>query len=631
MDRAFMQYVLNAAWQLPVLAAGAWLLVRVARPAAVGQHRIWTAVLALAVSLPLFGVLPHARASFAGARGDGTPAASSSAQASTAGAAVQTLATQAPTRNPTHAPRPDWLTKTQTAFASLHFTREIEISPRTAEWVTSIFLIVLFMGLMRIALAWSGAQRFARASRDAELTHPERALVAACARRMSIKEPEIRVLDNDTLAGPVVVGAARPTLLSPAGFLRGLLDSGREDEAIAALCHEMAHIRRHDYAVNLLCEVMAAPLKWHPVTYGVERQIHRTREMACDAAAALAMNSQMEYARCLVGLAERIAAGQIVHQPGVIGLFNGNALEERVMQLINKQTRMNVPAKIARSLVGVAAMAAALALVTMVHVVPARAQAPGTVAKISQAAPPAPALTATPAAVAAPNPVVAAPAKPAPVVLPPVQPQPLAEPQAVPAPGNAKIHRNEVIMSRHGKLYAWIDGHRRELTPAERARVERQLREAQKKIAAAEARIHSRQFRMQIAQARRAAQQVDLAKIQKQLEESQKKMQQQVAEAQKQLNSARMQQQMAEAQMQLNSARMQQQMAEAQKQLSEAMARLNSRQFKEQMQQAVRAAQQVDTAKIQKQIDEAQKQLQKQLNEMKKQQLESSQPGTSHP
>ncbi len=632
MDRALMQYILNVTWQLPVLASGAWLLVRVARPPAAAQHRIWIAVLALAVSLPVLGVLSHARGNFTGARGNGIPASSSSARSSTAGTAIQTFAAQAPTRNATHAPRIGWLSKAETTVASLHFTRQIEISARAARWITAAYLLVLLLGLVRIARAWSGARRLLRCSRDAEMTPPERALVAACARRMSSHEPEIRVLDNDTLAGPVVVGAARPILLSPAGFLRGLLHSGREDEAIAALCHEMAHIRRHDYAVNLACEAMAAPLRWHPVVYGVERQIHRTREMACDAAAALAMNSKTEYARCLLGLAERIAAGQSIHQPGVMGLVNGNTLEERVMQLINKQTRLNVPAKIARALAGATAMTAALALVTMVHVVPARAQAPGIVAQISQAAPPAPAAPATPATLAAPSPLVEPPAKPQPAVLQPAQPQPPAMPQASPAPKRAKVRRNEVIMSRNGKMHAWIDGHRRRLTPAERARVETQLREARKKIAAAKARIHSRQFRMQIEQARRAARQVDLAKFQKQLKESQKKMHQHMAEAQKQLNSAEFKAQIAEAQQKaLNSARMQVQMAKAQEQLSEAMARLNSRQFKEQMQQAVRAAQQVDTARIQKQIDEAQKQLQKQLNERKKQQLESSQPGSSRP
>lgn len=52
MERALAEYVVNTLWQLPVLAAGAWLFVRLARPSPRVQHGIWLAVLALAVLLP---------------------------------------------------------------------------------------------------------------------------------------------------------------------------------------------------------------------------------------------------------------------------------------------------------------------------------------------------------------------------------------------------------------------------------------------------------------------------------------------------------------------------------------------------------------------------------------------------
>jgi hypothetical protein len=51
-ERALAEYVVNALWQLPVLAAGAWLFIRLARPSPGMQHGIWLAVLALAVLLP---------------------------------------------------------------------------------------------------------------------------------------------------------------------------------------------------------------------------------------------------------------------------------------------------------------------------------------------------------------------------------------------------------------------------------------------------------------------------------------------------------------------------------------------------------------------------------------------------
>ena len=56
--RALVEYLVNAVWQLPLLAGGAWLLVRACDLAPRTQHRLWVAVLALAVLMPL-RTTPH--------------------------------------------------------------------------------------------------------------------------------------------------------------------------------------------------------------------------------------------------------------------------------------------------------------------------------------------------------------------------------------------------------------------------------------------------------------------------------------------------------------------------------------------------------------------------------------------
>ena len=56
MERALIEYVINALWQVPLLAGSAWLLLRMVRPAPLTQHRVWLAVLGLAVLLPLHGM-----------------------------------------------------------------------------------------------------------------------------------------------------------------------------------------------------------------------------------------------------------------------------------------------------------------------------------------------------------------------------------------------------------------------------------------------------------------------------------------------------------------------------------------------------------------------------------------------
>ena len=54
--RSLFEYLVNTLWQLPLLAAATWLIIRVSRPALFLQHVLWCAALAAAVLLPLRGI-----------------------------------------------------------------------------------------------------------------------------------------------------------------------------------------------------------------------------------------------------------------------------------------------------------------------------------------------------------------------------------------------------------------------------------------------------------------------------------------------------------------------------------------------------------------------------------------------
>src|SRR5258707_15009803 len=56
MERAMLEYLANALWQLPVLAAGAWSLLWLTKPGPRMQYRVWLTVLGIAVLLPAWGI-----------------------------------------------------------------------------------------------------------------------------------------------------------------------------------------------------------------------------------------------------------------------------------------------------------------------------------------------------------------------------------------------------------------------------------------------------------------------------------------------------------------------------------------------------------------------------------------------
>jgi hypothetical protein len=224
--------------------------------------------------------------------------------------------------------------------------------------------------------------------------------LAYYSRRFRVKLPQVR--ESGQVSSPMIVGVVEPVLLLPEGFFQLT-----EDEVRAALCHELAHIQRRDYLMNLFCQVAALPVAWHPVVDQVQQSIRTTREMVCDAMAAQEMKSHIGYARCLLALAHSmLGATGHAEQGQFLGLFTNNTLEKRVMLLMDT-TKMTVQAKVARAASGAVVMIAAGTMAAMFHVTPTMAA--------QTAAAPQPAVQAAPAATQA-GPVAAKPAaSPAPV------------------------------------------------------------------------------------------------------------------------------------------------------------------------------------------------------------------------
>ncbi|MFZ0663357.1 MAG: M56 family metallopeptidase, partial [Acidobacteriaceae bacterium] len=363
MERVVVEYLANALWQLPVLAAGAWLLLRMWEPGPAAQHWIWLAVLGLGLVLPLRGAVPAA-ASVA-------PAMATSPATTFSGTAFDSVGEPGGFvlgQQTDGAQSAEWADFVSAAFSDC--VRRVSVSAAAARWIVGIWLAVMLLGLVRLAGAWRAARRLVAESRAVALRDREQVVLEECARRIGVAAPEVR--ESDGIAGPVVVGAFAPVLLWPDSFRRS-----SDDELRAVLCHELAHLRRRDYGMNLVCEAAVAPLKWHPAAHGVGRRIRATREMACDAMAAAAMDSGTVYAECLVRLARSIAGGGVAAGSVAAGLFNGNVMEERVMRLMRGRIAMSWRTRLVRGAAGVAAMMAAIAVAGMFHVAPAMAQGVG--------------------------------------------------------------------------------------------------------------------------------------------------------------------------------------------------------------------------------------------------------------
>jgi beta-lactamase regulating signal transducer with metallopeptidase domain len=548
-EQSLIEYLVNALWQIPLLAGSTWLLLRMVRPGPRMQHGVWLAVLGLAVLLPTHGM------------------------GRTGVSALQrrhiTLSTQEKVAwsEPPALPKTDWRRIRGLWLQFSPRMRRVNLAATTGHWLVRLYLATMVFALFRIARAWCAARHLVEHSQETTLCARDSAALEDYCRRLGVKPPQLR--ESAEVPSPMIVGVTAPVLLLPEGFAWHT-----EDEVRAALCHELAHIQRRDYLVNAICQLAALPVVWHPVMYGVQQCIRRTREMVCDAMAAQEMKSEIRYAKCLLALAQSMLGGRgMAEQAQLLGLFSSNILEERVMRLVETKT-MSVRAKAARVASGAALMIATTSIAAMFHVMPTMAQStPGTPPEAAQNAP-----AASPSQLQDLSPVGSLPASTV-----------HQEPQ--PAPAGQRRSEQE-----------W----------------KQRMADAQRRAAEAAAEMNSPEFKQQIADAQRrateAAAKMNSPEFRQQIADAQRR----AAEAAAKMNSPEFRQQIADAQRRateavakLNSPEFKQQIADAQRHAEEAVAKLNSPEFRQQIadaqQRAAEAAAKMNSPEFKQQIADAQR------------------------
>src|SRR5262245_12624611 len=108
----------------------------------------------------------------------------------------------------------------------------------------------------------------------------------------------VRLLAAERVDSPSVIGWLRPVILAPVGVLSGL--APQQVEALFA--HELAHVRRHDYLVNILQGIAESLLFYHPAVWWISHEIRAEREHCCDDLAVAASGDVLVYARALAEL-----------------------------------------------------------------------------------------------------------------------------------------------------------------------------------------------------------------------------------------------------------------------------------------------------------------------------------------
>src|SRR5690349_8341677 len=126
------------------------------------------------------------------------------------------------------------------------------------------------------------------------------------------------------IQAPAVIGWLGPIVLLPIAALSGL----SEAQLRAVIAHELAHIRRHDFFINLLQVLVETLLFYHPAVWWLNKRIRAERELCCDEIAVAVCGDAVEYARALTMMEEWRSA------PALAMAANRGPISERILHLL---------------------------------------------------------------------------------------------------------------------------------------------------------------------------------------------------------------------------------------------------------------------------------------------------------
>lgn len=186
--------------------------------------------------------------------------------------------------------------------------------------------VLLFSG--RLLLDWLRVRRLLRSDAPAA-PEPWPSVARRLSDALGVRSI-VRVIQSAAVEVPSVIGLMRPAILIPASTLAGLTPAQLE----MILAHELAHVRRHDFLVNLLQAVVETLLFYHPAVWWVSRQIRTERENCCDDLAVVACGDRLRYARALLRL-EELRAQRLALAMSA----DGGSLVERIRRIALGSTR----------------------------------------------------------------------------------------------------------------------------------------------------------------------------------------------------------------------------------------------------------------------------------------------------
>ncbi|HNH84592.1 MAG TPA: M56 family metallopeptidase, partial [Acidobacteriota bacterium] len=297
-----VSYLVHCGWIVPVLVLIGWSFERIlitSRPQA--RFQVWAGLIILSTGLPLafvqFPVVQPNQVTIT------TPVAG-----------VVTPRTVMP---------PSALAADDLKLKPIHQSKTVELPQLVTFGLAGGYAVLVIWWLGRILVGLYQVRQFRKTLTPVELTDSLCQRLHHCAEQINVPTP--LVFSGPAETSPFTFGIWRPVVVIP----QTILESATPELLESVFAHELAHIRRRDFGVNLVLEFCTAFCGFHPLVWFLRKRLNLYREAACDEMVTEHLIDPLTFAQSLIVVADTLSNRHALTP----GMFHSNTLEERIMSL----------------------------------------------------------------------------------------------------------------------------------------------------------------------------------------------------------------------------------------------------------------------------------------------------------
>ncbi len=211
-------------------------------------------------------------------------------------------------------------------FAKANDRYEITIE-HYLPYITLVYVLGLIFHTLRLTSSWLQLRQL----KQSTVFHPRlQQTINKFSAKLKLKK-QVLVGHAGRIDIPCVAGFLKPIIMLPLSLTTYL--SAKEVEAI--LLHELAHVKRNDYLVNLLQQVMSVIFFFNPFVYLINRMVNLERESACDDMVINLTDEPLVYAQALL----KIEQNNLIRMPLALAATGNNYhLLNRIERIMKTKT-----------------------------------------------------------------------------------------------------------------------------------------------------------------------------------------------------------------------------------------------------------------------------------------------------